>query len=145
MNRKHVAFVSAAAGLAAVAAVALSARAKTSAAAVAKVTAFPAVTAAEVKTVRSAPREEITGALNPAKELKMGFEVGGRLARIVVKKGAKVSEGQLIAQLDPEMVDAQVLQAEAAAPAPQAHAADAPRHAPRKQAPARTPSGDEAR
>ncbi|HZX96084.1 MAG TPA: biotin/lipoyl-binding protein, partial [Myxococcales bacterium] len=123
MNRKHVAFVSAAAGLAAVAAVALSARAKTSAAAVAKVTAFPAVTAAEVKTVRSAPREEITGALNPAKELKMGFEVGGRLARIVVKKGAKVSEGQLIAQLDPEMVDAQVLQAEAAARAAEAQAA----------------------
>jgi RND family efflux transporter MFP subunit len=78
------------------------------------------VTLTKVSQVKSAPREEITGALQPAKALQLGFEVGGRLARILVRKGATVGEGQIIAQLDPEMADAQVQQAEAAASAAQA-------------------------
>jgi RND family efflux transporter MFP subunit len=82
-----------------------------------------AVNLAPVKSVKSAPREEITGALQPAKGLSIGFEVGGRLARILVKKGAPVGEGQVIAQLDPELADAQVLQAEAAVKAAEAQSA----------------------
>jgi RND family efflux transporter MFP subunit len=123
MKRKTL-IVSAAAAVAAAAIVALAARAKTGPEVAAVVNAAPpAVTAAEVKTVKSAPREEITGALNPAKELKVGFEVGGRLERILVKKGAQVAEGQLIAQLDSDMADAQVQQAEAALKVAEAQAA----------------------
>src|SRR5207302_5679666 len=119
MHRKFLVFL-AAAGIAALGAVALSARAKTPVNLAANNPGPAAVSLAKVVTVKSAPREEITGALNPAKELKVGFEVGGRLARILVRKGAFVGEGQVIAQLDPELADAQVLQAEAAANAAQA-------------------------
>ena len=118
MNRKFALFVSVAA-VAALAAFAFSARAKTKVTVAANLAA-PAVSLAPVKSVKSAPREEITGQLNPAKELKVGFEVGGRLARILVRKGAKVAEGQVIAQLDPELADAQVMQAEAAVKAAEA-------------------------
>jgi len=123
MKRKTLIYSSAAA-LAIIAAVALSARAKTrTAVTVAAGNPPPAVNVTEVKSVRSAPREEITGALNPAKELKAGFEVAGRLDRILVKKGALVAEGQLIAQLDPELADAQVQQAEAAVKVAEAQSA----------------------
>jgi RND family efflux transporter MFP subunit len=121
MNRKLV--VSLAAGAAAVGAVvALSTGAKAKAAVnLAANNPGPApVTLTKVSTVKSAPREEITGALQPAKALQLGFEVGGRLARILMAKGATVGEGQIIAQLDPELADAQVQQAEAAAKAAEA-------------------------
>ena len=122
MNRKFVVFL-AAAGVAALGAVALSARAKTPVNLAANNPGPAAVSLAKVVTVKSAPREEITGALNPARELKGGFEVAGRLARILVRKGAFVGEGQVIAQLDPELADAQVLQAEAAVKAAEAQSA----------------------
>ena len=121
MTRKIVLFSFAAL---AVVAVALSARAKNATPAVlaANNPAPSAVTLAPVKAVKSAPREEITGALQPAKALQVGFEVPGRLARILVKKGQLVQEGQIIAQLDPELSDAQVLQAEAGLKAAEAQA-----------------------
>ncbi|MGZ6124252.1 MAG: efflux RND transporter periplasmic adaptor subunit, partial [Myxococcales bacterium] len=121
MSRKTFLY-SAVAALAVAATVALSARAKTRTPVnLAANNPGPApVSLAAVKAVRSAPREEITGALNPAKELKAGFEVAGRLARILVKKGEAVAEGQLIAQLDPEVANAQVQQAEAAVQAAEA-------------------------
>ena len=123
MNRTILAVVSVSALGAA--AIAFSARAKTVAPAAFQAASSPsaaAVSLAPVKAVRSAPREEITGALQPAKALQAGFEVGGRLARILVRKGALVGEGQVIAQLDPELADAQVLQAEAAVNAAEAQA-----------------------
>ena len=124
MNRKTLIY-SAVVALAVAGVAALSARAKprTFASAAANDPPPASVSVAEVKAVRSAPREEITGSLNPAKELKLGFEVAGRLSRILVKKGAPVAEGQLIAQLDPELADAQAQQAEAAVKAAQAQAA----------------------
>lgn len=124
MTRKTLIY-SAAAAAAVAAAVAVSARAKTRTAVLpAADTATPtAVSLADVKIVRSAPREEITGALNPAKELKAGFEVAGRLAHILARKGAAVAEGQVIAQLDPEIANAQVQQAEAAVQAAEAQSA----------------------
>jgi RND family efflux transporter MFP subunit len=124
MNRKTLIYSSVAA-LAVAAAVALSARAKTRTAVsvAANAPAAAPVSVTEVKSIKSAPREEITGALNPAKELKVGFEVAGRLARILVRKGAAVAEGQVIAQLDPELADAQMQQAEAAVGAAEAQSA----------------------
>ena len=107
--------LSAATAAAVAVAVALAARARAGTEVAVAVSApLPPVTAAEVKSIKSAPREEITGALNPAKELKVGFEVAGRLERVLVKKGAPVTEGQVIAELDSGMADAQVQQAEAA-------------------------------
>jgi membrane fusion protein, multidrug efflux system len=144
MNRKPLAFVSAAAVLLALVVVALSARARTSKGTAAKPAALATVSAAEVKPVRSAPRDEITGALNPAKELKLGFEVAGRLSRILVKKGAAVALGQTIAQLDPELADAQVLQAEAAVKAAEAQAAIASDQARRSEELAKSHSVTEA-
>ncbi len=82
-----------------------------------------AVSLTKATSVKSARREEITGALLPAKGLTLSFEVGGRLARILIRKGAPVAEGQVIAQLDPELADAQVLQAEAAVKAAEAQSA----------------------
>ncbi len=123
MKRKTVIY-SAAAALAVAAAIALSARARTrTPVRPPDAPAAMEVSAAEVKSVRTAPREEITGSLNPAKELKLGFEVPGRLMRILVKKGAAVTEGQVIAQLDAELADAQVQQAEAAVQAAEAQSA----------------------
>ena len=145
MSRKAL-ILSSAAALAAVAAVGLGgARAKEAApAAAAQSATVQAVSVADVKPVRTAPREEITGALNPAKELKLGFEVGGRLGRIVATKGALVNEGELIAQLDPELADAQVQQAEAALKAAEAQAAIAADTAARNAELARTNTISEA-
>ncbi len=83
----------------------------------------PRVTLAPVKQTSIAARSEVTGALQPAKALQFGFEVGGRLEEIVAKKGARVAPGQVIAKLDPEIADAQVAQADAAVKAAEASAA----------------------
>jgi RND family efflux transporter MFP subunit len=123
MKRKRIVLVSAALVIAAAALVSVAAGARPQAVAAVETPQAPAVTAAPVTAVKSAPREEITGALQPAKELKLGFEVAGRLARVLVQKGAPVKEGQVIAQLDPEVADAQVQQAAAAVNAAEAQSA----------------------
>ncbi len=81
-----------------------------------------AVSLAEALPVTLAGRGEATGQLQPAKGLQLGFEAGGRLMEIEVKKGAPVAQGQVIARLDPELADAQLLQAEAALKAAEAQA-----------------------
>ncbi len=83
----------------------------------------PRVQLAQVRDTKVAARSEVTGALQPAKALQFGFEVGGRLAQLLVRKGAPVAQGQVIARLDTEMADAQVAQAEAALKAAEASAA----------------------
>ena len=106
MKTRNVLVVAAAAA-AVVALVAVTAFAKTEKPAAMLVASGPGaavVSLAPVKPVQSAPREEITGNLLPAKGLQLGFEVPGRLARILVKKGAPISEGQIIAALDPELL-----------------------------------------
>lgn len=72
--------------------------------------------------VTSNAHEQLTGQLGPAKLLPLGFEVGGRLMKIRAGKGDQVREGQVLAQLDPEIVDAQVAQAEAGLEAAEAGA-----------------------
>jgi RND family efflux transporter MFP subunit len=63
--------------------------------------------------VRSSAREEVTGTLFPSQALQLGFEVGGRLESVRVKKGQAVKEGQVLAQLNAEISDAQLAQAQA--------------------------------
>ncbi|MFL5310758.1 MAG: efflux RND transporter periplasmic adaptor subunit [Myxococcales bacterium] len=113
------------AGVLAAVIAAVGAQAKSPAGPVASAAADPAVQTVEPKQVQSLNREEITGTLQPARQLQLGFEVSGRLAKLNATKGAQVREGQVIAQLDPEMADAQVLQAEAAVKAAEAQSAQA--------------------
>jgi len=69
------------------------------------------------KTVRPAPttwisRVDLTGTLKPWRDADVGFETQGRLVRIGVSVGDKVSEGQVLAFLDNSRAVAQVGQAE---------------------------------
>jgi membrane fusion protein, multidrug efflux system len=72
--------------------------------------------------VTSNAHESLTGQFFPAKLLPLGFEAGGRLMKLRAAKGDVVKEGQLLAQLDPEIIDAQVAQAEAGLAAAEAGA-----------------------
>jgi RND family efflux transporter MFP subunit len=73
--------------------------------------------------VTASSRETVTGQLGPSKLLPYGFEVGGRLAVSRVQKGDVVKAGQLLGNLDMEVINAQVAQAEAAVEAAEAGAA----------------------
>jgi len=84
---------------------------------------LPAVSLTTPRAVRAAPSEEVTGTLFPAQGLQLGFEVGGRLERLRVKKGQVVKEGQVLAQLNAEISDAQVAQAQAGVAAAEVAAA----------------------
>jgi membrane fusion protein, multidrug efflux system len=84
---------------------------------------MPTVTLATPNPVQAAPREEVTGTLFPAQALQVGFEVGGRLEKVRVKKGQTVQEGQVLAQLNAEISDAQLAQAQAAVAAAEVSAA----------------------
>ena len=124
-RRSWIAFATVGAGALlglAVASARADAKKATPTAEVAKVT-RSAVSLAEARPVSMAGRGESTGQLMPAKGLALGFEAGGRLMEIDVKKGAPVAQGQVIARLDPELVDAQLLQAEAALKGAEAQAA----------------------
>jgi RND family efflux transporter MFP subunit len=85
----------------------------------------PAVQLAAVRAVRTLPHEEITGTLQPAKALQLGFEVSGRIQSVHGVRGKRVAQGQVLAQLDSEVVRAQVQQAEAALRAAEAQSAQA--------------------
>jgi len=74
----------------------------------------PSVTLATPRAVQAALREEVTGTLFPSQCLQVGFEVGGRLEKLRVKKGDQVQAGQVLALLNAEISDAQVAQAQAA-------------------------------
>ncbi len=77
---------------------------------------------ARARVVTSTARDEVTGQLFSSKLGPLGFEVGGRLLKTKVQKGEVVKEGQLLGQLDPEIIDAQVAGAEAAVAAAEAGA-----------------------
>jgi RND family efflux transporter MFP subunit len=72
----------------------------------------PAATARPTPTVW-VPRVDVTGTLKPWREADVGFETQGRLVRIHVSVGDKVTEGQVLALLDASRATAQVGQAEA--------------------------------
>lgn len=75
------------------------------------------------KPVTSSARESVTGQLGPSRLLPLGFEVGGRLAISRVNKGEVVKAGAALGNLDTEVIDAQVAQAEAGVMAAEAAAA----------------------
>jgi RND family efflux transporter MFP subunit len=80
------------------------------------------------KTVRPTPttwtpRVDLTGTLKPWRDADVGFETQGRLVRIGVSVGEKVSEGQVLAFLDNSRAVAQVGQAESGVKAAEANLA----------------------
>jgi len=83
----------------------------------------PVVKLTESRTAQATPSEEVTGTLYPSQALQVGFEVGGRLESVAVKKGQMVKKGQVLGTLNVEIADAQVAQAEAAVAAAEAGSA----------------------
>ncbi|RKH15230.1 efflux RND transporter periplasmic adaptor subunit [Corallococcus sp. CA053C] len=84
--------------------------------------AAPAVKVVSARTEQASASEEVTGTLFPAQGLQVGFEVGGRLEAVRIQKGQAVKKGDVLAQLNSEIVDAQVAGAEAAVAAAEAAA-----------------------
>ncbi|MFO0593671.1 MAG: efflux RND transporter periplasmic adaptor subunit [Myxococcaceae bacterium] len=87
-----------------------------------------ALTAPKVRVVAARPitassKESVTGQLGPSRLLPLGFEVGGRLVVSRVNKGEQVKPGQALGNLDTEIINAQVAQAEAGVMAAEAGAA----------------------
>ncbi|NPC75943.1 efflux RND transporter periplasmic adaptor subunit [Corallococcus exiguus] len=82
----------------------------------------PAVKVVSARGVQASQSEEVTGTLYPAQGLQVGFEVGGRLESVRAQKGQAVKKGDTLAQLNSEIVDAQVAGAEAAVAAAEAGA-----------------------
>lgn len=85
--------------------------------------AAPKVRVVPARSVTASTREAVTGQLGPSKLLPLGFEVGGRLAVSKVSRGDVVKAGQTLGNLDPEIINAQVAQAEAGLAAAEAGAA----------------------
>jgi RND family efflux transporter MFP subunit len=73
-------------------------------------TATPVGTA-EVLAGPDAPSLRIHGVLASRDELRLAFKSGGVIARIAVEAGDSVQAGQLLAELEPPEVDAQLAQA----------------------------------
>jgi membrane fusion protein, multidrug efflux system len=82
----------------------------------------PPVRLVRARKVQSVSRDEVTGQFMAAKTLPLGFEVGGRIQKVNVKKGEVVKTGRLLGSLDPEIIDAQIQQAEAGVAAAEAGA-----------------------
>ncbi|MDP1827032.1 MAG: efflux RND transporter periplasmic adaptor subunit [Archangium sp.] len=83
----------------------------------------PRVRIVPARPVTASTRESVTGQLGPSRLLPLGFEVGGRLVTSRVSKGDLVKAGQSLGNLDTEIINAQVAQAEAGLMAAEAGAA----------------------
>ncbi len=75
--------------------------------------AAPKLRVVPARAVNASTREAVTGQLGPSRLLPLGFEVGGRLQVSRASKGEVVKAGQALGNLDPEIINAQVAQAEA--------------------------------
>lgn len=63
---------------------------------------------------RHRPTTELTGSLDPVQSVRLGFDVPGRVQRLLVNRGDKVTAGQAIATLDTSIAQGQYNQAAAA-------------------------------
>jgi membrane fusion protein (multidrug efflux system) len=69
------------------------------------------------------PRVDVTGSLKPWRDADLGFEMPGKLVRVAVAVGDRVTEGQPLAVLDASRAAAQVGQAESGVRAAEANLA----------------------
>jgi RND family efflux transporter MFP subunit len=73
----------------------------------------PAPTPVRVATVSEGPAQppiDVTGVVAARDELRLSFKLGGLVQHIAVREGDRVHKGQLLAQLDPTEIAAQVEQ-----------------------------------
>ncbi|MFZ5475827.1 MAG: efflux RND transporter periplasmic adaptor subunit [Myxococcota bacterium] len=78
---------------------------------------------AAVEGVEWLPRVELTGSLDPAASVQLGFDVPGRIEALLVSRGDAVRKGDALARLDGRLAEAQLAQAEAALAGAQAQLA----------------------
>jgi RND family efflux transporter MFP subunit len=78
------------------------------------------VATARVELASYRPTAEISGSAEPIRSVRLGFEVGGRLEELLVKRGDVVLEGQELAVLDARVAGSQYQQATAGLAAAQA-------------------------
>ncbi len=90
------------------------------------------------------PRVDVTGTLKPWREADVGFETAGRLVKVGVAVGDRVTEGTLLAVLDASRAVAQVGQAESSVRAAEANLALAVDNQKRTEALVQTKSVPEA-
>ncbi len=76
---------------------------------------------AEVKSGELVVTVTATGSLEPVNQVEVGTEVSGTIKTVAADYNDRVSEGQVLAELDTEKLSAQVLQAEAALASAQAN------------------------
>ncbi len=69
---------------------------------------------AEARAVRYRPEVELTGTLGAVASVQLGFDVPGRVEKLLVDRGDRVRKGEKLARLDASMARAQLAQAEAA-------------------------------
>ncbi len=74
----------------------------------------PAFVAAPVERGALTIAVTATGTLEATNQVTIGSEVSGRVARVLVDVNDRVARGQVLAEIDPELLAAQVEQAEAA-------------------------------
>ncbi|MEQ1570044.1 MAG: efflux RND transporter periplasmic adaptor subunit [Myxococcota bacterium] len=84
-----------------------------------------AVTTAPVQAARYRPATEITGSAEPIRSVQLGFDVPGRLQKLLVQRGERVVAGQELAVLDGSVAYSQYNQAKAGVAAAEAGAAAA--------------------
>ena len=73
-----------------------------------------ALRTARAEPVAWTPSVELTGTLAPIASVYLGFDVPGRIERLLVQRGARVAPSQPVARLDASIAEAQLAQAEAA-------------------------------
>src|SRR5580658_2746042 len=66
-----------------------------------------------ISVINYAPTLEYSGLIASTTEAKLGFKIAGVIAKIYVKEGDHVSQGQLLASLNMTEINAQVQQASA--------------------------------
>ncbi len=73
----------------------------------------PAIVTAGVQSATWRPTVEITGSLDPVASVQVGFDLPGRIDRIITARGAIVAAGDPLASLDRAISSAQLAQADA--------------------------------
>jgi len=73
----------------------------------------PRFTVATVEVRDIVEKVQSTGVVEPVSKLEIGSQISGRVARVLVDFNDIVKEGQLLAEIDPELMSAQVRQSQA--------------------------------
>jgi len=82
----------------------------------------------KVKRQRISEKLNFTGIVEPLKKINITPDIGGKIDKIYVEEGDRVSQGQLLAELDTRAIKLQLKQADAAVAVAEANYKDAQRN-----------------